>query len=130
VSYFKGAYGLTLLREQILGKQRFDWAFRKYIHDWAFKHPSPSDFFREMNSEGGEELDWFWRGWYFNNWKFNLAVTKIEGDQVTFTNKGQLVLPATVEVRYTDGTTTRFRIPVETWESKSELVWPGTLRIA
>ena len=125
VSYFKGAYGLTLLREQILGKQRFDWAFRKYIHDWAFKHPSPSDFFREMNSEGGEELDWFWRGWYFNNWKFNLAVTKIEGDQVTFTNKGQLVLPATVEVRYTDGTNTRFRIPVETWESKSELVWPG-----
>jgi hypothetical protein len=125
VSYFKGAYGMVLLREQILGKQRFDWAFRKYIRDWAFKHPSPSDFFREMSSEGGEDLDWFWRGWYMNNWRFNLAVTRIDGDRISLVNKGQLVLPATVEVRYTDGTTTRFRVPVEAWESKSELVWAG-----
>jgi len=125
VSYFKGAYGLVLLREQILGKERFDWAFRKYIHDWAYKHPSPSDFFRAISSEGGEDLDWFWRGWYMHNWRFDLAVIKIEGDQVTLVNKGQLVLPATVEVRYTDGTTTRFRLPVETWESKGEVVWTG-----
>jgi hypothetical protein len=130
VSYFKGAYGMVLLREQILGKQRFDWAFRKYIRDWAFKHPSPSDFFREISSESGEELDWFWRGWYMNNWRFNLAVTKIEGDQVTLVNKGQLVLPATVEVRYTDGTSTRFRLPVEAWESKAEVVWPGEKPVA
>jgi hypothetical protein len=130
VSYFKGAYGIVLLREQILGKERFDWAFRKYIKDWAFKHPAPSDFFREMSSEGGEDLDWFWRGWYMHNWRFNLAVTKIDGDQVTLVNKGQLVLPATVEVRYTDGTTTRFRLPVETWQSKAESVWQGDKPIA
>jgi hypothetical protein len=60
-----------------------------------------------------------------HNWRFDLAVTRIEGDQVTLVNKGQLVLPATVEVRYTDGTTTRFRLPVETWESKGEAVWTG-----
>jgi hypothetical protein len=130
VSYFKGAYGNVLLREQILGKERFDWAFRKYVHDWAFKHPAPSDFFREMSSEGGEDLDWFWRGWYMNNWHFNLAVTKIDGDKATLVNKGQLVLPATVEVRYADGSTTRFRLPVETWESKGEMVWQGTKPIA
>jgi hypothetical protein len=130
VSYFKGAYGLVLLQEQILGKDRFNWAFRKYIKDWAFKHPAPSDFFREMSSEGGEDLDWFWRGWYMHNWRFNLAVTKIDGDQVTLVNKGQLVLPATVEVRYTDGTTTRFRLPVETWQSKTESVWQGDKPIA
>jgi Peptidase family M1 domain len=130
VSYFKGAYGMVLLREQILGKSRFDWAFRKYIRDWAFKHPSPSDFFREMASEGGEDLDWFWRGWYMHNWRFNLAVTKIDGDKVTFVNKGQLVLPATVEVRYTEGTTTRFRLPVETWESKAQTEWQGDKPIA
>jgi hypothetical protein len=130
VSYFKGAYGMVLLREQILGKERFDWAFRKYIKDWAFKHPAPSDFLREMSSEGGEDLDWFWRGWYLHNWRFNLAVTKIEGDQVTLVNKGQLVLPATVEVRYTDGTTTRFRLPVETWQSKAESVWQGDKPVA
>jgi hypothetical protein len=130
VSYFKGAYGMVLLREQILGQDRFDWAFRKYIRDWAFKHPAPSDFFREMSSEGGEDLDWFWRGWYMHNWRFNLAVTKIDGDQVTLVNKGQLVLPATVEVRYTDGTTTRFRLPVETWQSKVESVWQGDKPVA
>ena len=130
VSYFKGAYGMVLLREQILGEERFDWAFRKYIRDWAYKHPSPSDFFREMQSEGGEDLGWFWRGWYMNNWRFDLAIDKVDGKTVTILNKGQLVLPATVEVKYTDGTTTRFRLPVETWESKAELVWAGDKPIA
>jgi Peptidase family M1 domain len=130
VSYFKGAYGMVLLREQILGKERFDWAFRKYIREWAFKHPSPSDFFRTMQSEGGEELGWFWRGWYFNNWRFDMAATAIDGDRLTIANKGQLVLPATVEVKFTDGTTTRFRVPVEAWESKAELVWSGGKPIA
>ena len=52
-SYFKSALGLVLLREQILGPERFDWAFRKYIADWSFKHPTPSDFFRAMDSAGG-----------------------------------------------------------------------------
>ena len=125
VSYFKGAYGMVLLREQILGKERFDWAFRKYIRDWAYKHPSPSDFFRTMSSEGGEDLSWFWRGWYMNNWRFDVAVTAIQDKTVTFANKGPLVLPATVEVEYTDGTKTRFRLPVESWESKGELSWAG-----
>jgi hypothetical protein len=127
VSYFKGAYGMVLLREQILGPDRFDWAFRKYIRDWAFKHPSPSDFFREMENEGGEDLGWFWRGWYMNNWKFDMSVDKIAGAQVTISNRGQLVLPATVEAKFKDGTSTRIKLPVETWLSKGELVWtvPG-----
>ncbi|WP_263350465.1 M1 family metallopeptidase [Acidicapsa acidisoli] len=130
VSYFKGAYGMVLLREQILGKDRFDWAFHKYIRDWAYKHPSPSDFFREMSSEGGEDLGWFWRGWYMNNWRFDMAVTAIDGTHVTLVNKGQLVLPATVEVQYTDGTKERFRVPVESWESKGELAWLGEKPVA
>jgi hypothetical protein len=130
VSYFKGAYGMVLLREQILGKERFDWAFRKYIRDWAYKHPSPSDFFREMSSEGGEDLSWFWRGWYMNNWRFDMAVTGIADKSITIQNKGQLVLPATLEVVYSDGTKTRIRVPVESWESKGELTWVGEKPIA
>jgi aminopeptidase N len=126
VSYFKGAYGMVLLREQILGPERFDWAFRKYIRDWAFKHPSPSDFFRAMQSEAGEDLGWFWRGWYENNWKFDLAVAKIDGTTMTLVNKQQLVLPATIEVKFKDGTSTRFRLPWETWLSKSEYVWSSS----
>jgi aminopeptidase N len=123
VSYFKGAYGMVLLREQILGPERFDWAFRKYIRDWAWKHPSPSDFFREMQSEGGEDLSWFWRGWYLNNWKYDVAVDKIEGSAVTLSNRGQLVLPTTVEVMFKDGTKERVKLPVETWLWQGKYVW-------
>ena len=123
VSYFKGAYGMVLLREQILGPERFDWAFRKYIRDWAYKHPSPSDFFREMQSEGGEDLSWFWRGWYLNNWKYDVAVDKIDGDSVTLSNHGQLVLPTTVEAVFKDGSKTRIKLPVETWISQGTYVW-------
>ena len=123
ISYFKGAYGMVLLREQILGPQRFDWAFRKYIHDWAYKHPSPSDFFREMQSEGGEELNWFWRGWYMHNWTYDVAVDKIDGASVTLSNLGQLVLPTPVEVTLKDGTRTRFVLPAETWLTKGTYIW-------
>jgi hypothetical protein len=123
VSYFKGAYGMVLLREQILGPERFDWAFRKYIRDWAYKHPSPSDFFREMQSEGGEDLSWFWRGWYLENWTYDVAVDKIDGDTVTLSNRGQLVLPTTVEATFRDGTRTRALLPVETWITQNTFKW-------
>jgi hypothetical protein len=123
VSYFKGAYGMVLLREQILGPDRFAWAFRKYIRDWAYKHPSPSDFFREMESESGEDLGWFWRGWYLNNWKYDVAVDKIDASTVTLSNRGQLVLPTTVEVTFQDGTKTRVKLPVETWLQSGKYTW-------
>lgn len=123
VSYFKGAYGMVLLREQILGPQRFDWAFRKYIRNWAYKHPSPSDFFRAMNSEAGEDLSWFWNGWYLNNWKYDVSVDKIDGSTVTITNHGQLVLPTPVEVTFSDGTKQRVTLPVETWLTKGTYTW-------
>jgi len=127
VSYFKGAYGMVLLREQILGPERFDWAFRKYIRDWAFKHPTPSDFFREMESEGGEDLSWFWRGWYVNNWTFDMSVDRIAGSEAVISNRGQLVLPATVEATLRDGTKVRVKLPVETWLTKGSVTWsaPG-----
>ena len=123
VTYFKSAYGLVLLREQILGPERFDPAFRQYIQTWAYKHPSPSDFFRFMESETGEDLGWFWRGWYENNWKLDLAVqnvTAVDGDWrkgalVTVANLDKLVMPATLEVVYTDGSKQDIRVPVETW---------------
>jgi hypothetical protein len=126
VQYFKGAYGNILLREQILGPQRFDWAFRKYIREWAFKHPSPSDFFRTMESEGGEDLSYFWREWYMHNWTLDLAVdsaTYVGGDSkngllVTVSNRRPMVLPANLEVTYVDGSKERIHIPAEAWLSK------------
>jgi hypothetical protein len=128
VTYFKSAFGLVLLRNDILGTEtdhaRFDFAFRKFIHDWAFKHPSPSDFFRAMQSAGGEDLDYFWRGWYFHNWQLDLAVTSAtyvdsndptKGLRVIVENRGQLVLPSTLRVELANGSRIDVAVPAETW---------------
>ena len=132
VTYFKAAFGLTLLREDILGPERFDAAFRKYIADWAYRHPKPSDFFRAMESAGGEDLSWFWRGWFLNNWKHDLAVAKVayvdgdpaKGAEVTVENRDQLVLPATLRISYKTGAKKDVRLPVETWMQSGTKVVP------
>jgi hypothetical protein len=121
VTYFKAAFGLTLLRDDILGPERFDHAFRKYIADWAYKHPSPSDFMREMESDGGEDLGWFWQGYYFHNWQMDMRVTAVvandngPGVKVTVTNFGKLVLPTNLLVSCADGSKIETAVPVETW---------------
>lgn len=127
LTYFKSALGLVLLREQILGPDRFDWAFRKFIADWTWKHPTPSDFFRAMESAGGEDLSWFWRGWYMHNWSLDLAVVSAvpakggwsKGAVVTIANLDRMVMPATVEIffsgrkPYADPATCRSMDPEE-----------------
>ena len=135
VTYFKAALGLRMLREQILGPERFDAAFRKYIDDWAFKHPKPSDFFRTMESEGGEDLSWYWRGWFLNNWTLDMAVQGLayvdndpaKGARVTIANLDKMVMPTVLEVRYVDGTSRRLDLPAETWilHGVSTITLPG-----
>jgi len=123
ITYFKAAFGLVLLREQIIGPERFDPAFRRYIATWAYKHSSPSDFFRFMESDTGEDLGWFWHGWFEHNWQFDMAVTKAtytdgdyrKGVDITVANLDQLVLPATLELVYDDGSKQDVRVPWETW---------------
>ncbi|WP_146093174.1 MULTISPECIES: M1 family metallopeptidase [unclassified Xanthomonas] len=123
LTYFKGALGLVLLREQILGPERFDPAFRKYIATWAYKHPTPSDFFRLMESESGEDLSWWWRGWYFNNWQLDMGIARAQyidhdpakGLQLTLRSRQPLVMPVTVRVDLADGSHLDRRVPVESW---------------
>jgi hypothetical protein len=64
-AYSKPATGLNILRETIMGRELFDYAFKEYARRWAFKHPTPADFFRTMEDASGEDLDWFWRGWFY-----------------------------------------------------------------
>jgi hypothetical protein len=123
VTYFKGALGLILLREQILGPARFDPAFRRYIATWAYHHPTPSDFFRFMDSATGEDLSWWWRGWYLHNWQLDMGVTGAsyvdndpsKGVTVSLVSKQKLVMPATLRIDFTDGTHQDMRVPVEAW---------------
>jgi aminopeptidase N len=77
ISYFKPALGLVLLREYILGNDRFDYAFKRYIQNWAFKHPAPDNFFHTMDNESGEDLSWFWREWFCNNWSLDQAIQQV-----------------------------------------------------
>ncbi|MCI1186246.1 M1 family metallopeptidase [Hymenobacter sp. DH14] len=123
-AYSKMGYGLFLLRTEILGPDRFDYAFRTYIKRWAFKHPQPKDFFRTMNEASGEDLTWFWREWVYNNWTLDQAVTTVayvnqdpaQGALITVENKGQAAMPVIADVTETGGKTTRVRLPVEVWQ--------------
>jgi hypothetical protein len=123
IEYFKPAFGLVLLRETILGKDRFDYAFRRYIQNWAFRHPSPVDFFRTMDNEAGEDLSWFWREWFYNNWSLDLAVQGVsytdndpkKGAQITIVNRDKMAMPAELELVWQDGRHQRVSLPVETW---------------
>ena len=132
VSYFKSALGLVLLLEQILGPDRFDPAFRRFIHEWAFKHPQPADFFRAMENDAGEDLSYWWRGWYVENWQMDLAVSKIayvEGDPkkgalITVEARDKLIMPATLRIDFADGTTRDVRLPAETWIREAVVAVP------
>jgi len=121
VTYFKSALGLKLLREEILGPERFDPAFRRFIDAWRFKHPKPADFFRAMESEGGEDLSWWWHGWYENNWQLDLGIDKIAPDAakgttaITVGSHDRLVMPVTLRVAFADGTQRDYRLPAESW---------------
>ncbi|TZF92529.1 M1 family peptidase [Chryseobacterium panacisoli] len=128
LAYYKPGTGLDVLRETILGPEKFDKAFRTYIDRWAFKHPTPWDFFHTMENVSGEELNWFWRGWFFNKWKIDQAVKNVKyingdfknGVQITVENLGQLPMPTTVQLKFKDGTAQTEKIPVEVWKRNAE----------
>ncbi len=228
-AYDKVATGLNMLRETIMGRELFDQAFKEYARRWAFKHPTPADFFRTMEDASGEDLDWFWRGWFYSidncdisidtikfskadvnaspqqsmdtveksslskpsvndfedlskirnredakinfktdqdttlrdfYWKYDREIEKYDTNQynvfipateealseedkkkydsrnmyeITFSNKGGLVMPIILEWKYKDGTTEIERIPAQIWrknENKITKVFVKTKEVA
>jgi hypothetical protein len=126
LAYRKPGAGLILLREYILGPERFDPAFRAFIDRWAYKHPQPADFFRTMESVAGEDLDWFWQGWFYGTGDLDQAITDVTVDDgvttVTLRHEDDLLLPMTVDLRFADGSTDRRRIPVEAFFTGPEYI--------
>ena len=124
LAYAKPGSGLTMLREQILGKERFDFAFKTYINRWAYKHPTPDDFFRTMENASGDDLNWFWRGWFLNNWQLDQGITKVnyskndpsKGAVITIVNLEKMAMPVTVEIKTKSGKVSTIKLPVEIWE--------------
>ncbi|MFZ9044395.1 MAG: M1 family metallopeptidase [Cyclobacteriaceae bacterium] len=188
-AYAKPATALTILRETVMGRELFDYAFKKYAERWAFKTPTPADFFRTMEDASAMDLDWFWRGWFYSTDYVDLSVENVkwyrmkteeegletrnvkvtdknlnenqrnfsdeaevfvfknnksktyrefqntlddaqikqalEGKnfyEVTFANKGGLVMPVIIEWTYADGSTEYEKIPAEIWRMNEQEV--------
>lgn len=85
-AYAKPATGLNILRETIMGRELFDYAFKEYSRRWAFKHPTPADFFRSMEDAAGVDLDWFWRGWFYGIESVDIALDSIAWHKVDLAN--------------------------------------------
>ena len=131
--YGKPAVGLFVLRHAILDDTtRFDAAFREYIRRWAFKHPTPADFFRTMEDGLGEDLSWFWRGWFYRNDVVDQAVDSavVRPDssgqkiaRVYLSSPGPLPMPVELRLTYAGGATENVRLPVEVWDFGNTFVY-------
>ena len=123
--YYKPAYGLELLRDQILGPDRFDYAFRTYINRWAYKHPTPWDFFHTMENVSGEDLGWFWRGWFLENYMLDQAITGVQYDNnivangaiVSIANLDRMAMPVLLSYETKSGKKGNLKLPVEIWNN-------------
>lgn len=129
-AYYKPATGMVLLREYILEPKIFDEAFRGYIHTWAYKHPQPTDFFNYMENAVGENLNWFWKSWFYSNGNIDLTIDTVEkksnGTYITFLNNGEIPMPVVFEVTYEDGSKETKKLPVEIWQRGSQ--WTHVLK--
>lgn len=139
LAYRKPGMGLSILRTDILGEERFDYAFKQYIQEWAFKHPTPWDFFNSMDEASGEDLEWFWKAWFMNNWQLDQAVKSVEyvngdpanGALITIINKKKMAMPVDMQIKQANGEADMKYLPVEIWQSGP--VWtfkyPSTSKI-
>jgi len=123
--YVKTSLGLDMLRNVVLGPDRFDYAFNQYIKHWAFKHPLPYDFFRAMNDAAGEDLNWFFQPWFFTTDKLDQTVQSVKpvkqddpsaGSFITLVNKEKLAMPVDLKITQVNGKTETFHLPVNIWQ--------------
>jgi hypothetical protein len=123
--YSKPGYALNLLRNEILGPERFDYAFQLYIKRWAYKHPTPWDFYRTIENAGGEDLGWFWKGMFVDNYKLDQAITDVKyvnddpakGALVTVVNLDKMAMPLYVQYVTESGKTEMVKAPIEVWQN-------------
>lgn len=138
-AYIKPAMGLYMLRQDILGPKRFDYAFRTYIRRWAYKHPTPKSFFRTIDDAAGADLGWFWKEWFYKDWNLDQAVKSVKyidgdpakGSVITITNNDRMVMPVTIKVVQSNGKSGVKKLPVQIWQrgGKWSFEYPSTSRI-
>ena len=123
IGYEKPALALLTLRNHVLGADTFDRAFREYTRRWAFRHPTPGDFFRTIENVSGRDLSWFWRSWWYGTETLDLGIARVtmrgEGTArevvLDVTRATNMILPVEVRLKYEDGSTEDLAFPVEAW---------------
>ena len=139
--YAKPATGLVILREQVVGPEIFDEAFREYSERWAFKHPQPADFFRSIEEGTGEYLAWFWRGWFYTTHANDQAIMSVTAQpadslvgsvdygksyyRLQVENKGGLLMPLHIQVTYDDDSEELFELPADAWRANEKTFTKG-----
>lgn len=123
MGYRKPAVILLTLRNHVIGPTAFDAAFREYIRDWAFKHPTPGDFFRSIENSTGRDLSWFWRSFFYSTALLDIGIDSViqgrnDADSsatVVLRRMTSVVFPVVMRVGYADGSHQDFSLPVEIW---------------
>jgi aminopeptidase N len=122
--YVKTSLGLDILRNVVLGHDIFDYAFHQYIKNWAMKHPTPYDFFRAMNDASGEDLNWFFKEWFFTTWSLDQSIRSVEHNKkdpenvfrITLVNKDKMAMPVDLKIVQANGKTEIVHLPVNIWQ--------------
>ena len=123
LGYRKPGAVLLTLRNHVVGRETFDAAFRDYTRRWAFKHPTPADFFRTVENAAGEDLSWFWRGFFYTNDVLDIGVGPVTASQrdgetyatVPLTKYTSIPFPVEMRLAFADGSTADVRLPVYVW---------------
>jgi hypothetical protein len=123
IGYRKPAAVLLALRDNVIGRDVMDRAMREYVRRWAFKHPTPGDFFRTIENVSGDDLSWFWDAFFYGTGVLDIAVDGVTMRQADGQNRAEVRLrrvasipfPVTLRLKLNDGTTQDVRLPVEIW---------------
>jgi hypothetical protein len=123
IAYRKPAAALLALRNHVVGRATFDQAFREYTAAWAFKHPTPADFFRSIESSAGEDLSWFWRGFFYTNDVLDIGIdsaTTLSRDGhhlalIQLRKHTSIPFPVEMRLKLSDGSTQDVKLPVDIW---------------
>ena len=125
IGYRKPGAVLLALRNEVVGREAFDRAMREYVRRWAFKHPTPADFFRTVENVAGQDLAWFWRSFFYTTDVLDLGVAGVTeretgGERfavVTLTRNTSVPFPVSLRLRLADNTTQDVRLPVQIWST-------------
>jgi aminopeptidase N len=123
IGYRKPGAVLLALRDNVIGRDAMDRAMREYVRRWAFKHPTPADFFRTIENVSGEDLSWFWRAFFYGTDVLDIALDGVSMRQLNGQNVAAIELrrvtsvpfPVTVRLQFDDRTTRDVRFPVQIW---------------